>query len=183
VDFADEIVYSDPGTDQIFRVMEQYTLQSIFNLILLMSTIGLFVFIKWHFSTLSSNVKNRLQTHEIILTMVVGFIVFFVISSKAVPIVDRYVFFVTIVGIHVGTCLLMLKAVLPKEKLFGKSYLIFQNGQFFKGIMVQHKLSEGDIRATLKIKGVSDLRIVESIILERDGELTVIYKENYKNAA
>jgi uncharacterized membrane protein YcaP (DUF421 family) len=163
--------------------MEKYTLQSIFNLILLMATIGLFVFIKWHFSTLSSNIKNRLQTHEIILTMVVGFIVFFVISSKAVPITDRYVFFITIVGIHVGTCVLMIKAALPKAKIFAKSYLIFQNGTFFKGIMVQHKLSESDVKATLKIKGVLDLRIVESIILEQDGELTVIFKENYKSAA
>jgi uncharacterized membrane protein YcaP (DUF421 family) len=163
--------------------MEKYTLQSIFNLILLTSTIGLFVFIKWHFSTLSSNVKNRLQTHEIILTMVAGFIVFFVISSKSVPIIDRYVFFITIIAIHIGTCLLMLKAVPQKVKVFPKSYLIFQNGQFFKGIMIQHKLSESDVRATLKIKGVSDLRVVESIILEQDGELTVIFKENMKNAA
>jgi uncharacterized membrane protein YcaP (DUF421 family) len=163
--------------------MEKYTLQSIFNLILLTSTIGLFVFIKWHFSTLSSNIKNRLQTHEIILTMVMGFIVFFVISSKAVPIVDRYVFFITIVGIHIGTCVLMLKTITPREKLFSKPYIIFQNGQFFKGIMVQHKLSERDIRATLKIKGVSDLNVVESIILEPDGELTVIFKENVKSAA
>jgi uncharacterized membrane protein YcaP (DUF421 family) len=163
--------------------MEKYTLQSIFNLVLLMATIGLFVFIKWHFSTLSANIKNRLQTHEIILTMVVGFIVFFVISSKAVPITDRYVFFITIVGIHVGTCVLMIKAALPKAKIFAKSYLIFQNGTFFKGIMVQHKLSESDVKATLKIKGVQDLRIVESIILEQDGELTVIFKENYKSAA
>ena len=163
--------------------MEKYTITSILNLILLTSTISLFVFIKWYFSTLSSNVRNRLQTHEIILTMAMGFIVFFVISSKAVPILDRYVFFVTITAIHTGTCLLMLKSTTPKEKVYPKSYLIFQNGQFFKGIMSQSKLTERDIRETLKIKGVTDLNDVESIILETDGELTIIFKENVKTAA
>lgn len=163
--------------------MEKYTLTSILNLILLTSTISLFVFVKWYFSTLSSNVRNRLQTHEIILTMVMGFIVFFVISSKAVPILDRYVFFVTITAIHIGTCLLMLKSTDAKEKVYPKSYLIFQNGQFFKGIMSQSKLTERDIRETLKIKGVTDLSDVESIILETDGELTIIFKENVKTAA
>jgi uncharacterized membrane protein YcaP (DUF421 family) len=163
--------------------MEKYTLTSILNLILLTSTISLFVFVKWYFSTLSSNVRNRLQTHEIILTMVMGFIVFFVISSKAVPILDRYVFFITITAIHIGTWLLMLKSTTAKEKVYAKSYLIFQNGQFFKGIMSQSKLTERDVRETLKIKGVTDLNDVESIILETDGELTIIFKENVKTAA
>jgi uncharacterized membrane protein YcaP (DUF421 family) len=35
----------------------------------------------------------------------------------------------------------------------------------------------------LKIKGVADLNVVESIILETDGELTIIYKEKVKSAA
>jgi uncharacterized membrane protein YcaP (DUF421 family) len=112
-----------------------------------------------------------------------GFIVFFVISSKAVPILDRYVFFITITAIHIGTCLLMLKSTTAKEKVYAKSYLIFQNGQFFKGIMSQSKLTERDVRETLKIKGVTDLNDVESIILETDGELTIIFKENVKTAA
>ena len=163
--------------------MENYTFSSIFNLILLTATISLFVFIKWHFSTLSSNVKHRLQTHEIILTMVMGFIVYFVISSKAVPVLDRYVFFITITAIHIGTCHLMLKGLKQKEKLFAKSYLIFQNGQFYKGIMLQSKVTEKDIRETLKLKGIIDLNSIESIILETDGELTVIFKENVKSAA
>jgi uncharacterized membrane protein YcaP (DUF421 family) len=163
--------------------MEKYTLNSIMNLILLTSTISLFVFIKWHFSTLSSNVKHRLQTHEIILTMVMGFVVFFVISSKAVPVLDRYVFFVTITAIHVGTCYLMLKSNKQKEKVYSKSYIIFQNGNFYKGIMDQSKVTERDIRETLKLKGIADLNTIESIILETTGELTVIFKEKVKTAA
>jgi uncharacterized membrane protein YcaP (DUF421 family) len=163
--------------------MERYTLESISNLILLVGTIGLFVYIKWYFSTLSSNVKNRLQNHEIIFTMAIGFIVFFVISSKSVPIADRYVFFITTLGIHSGTCYLLLKNIQPKTRVFPKSYIVYQNGHFYKGIMTQNKITERDILSTLRIKGISDLNVVESIILEADGELTIIYKENVKTAA
>jgi uncharacterized membrane protein YcaP (DUF421 family) len=115
--------------------------------------------------------------------MVMGFIVYFVISSKVVPVLERYIFFVTITAIHIGTCHLMLKGMKQKEKIFSKSYLIFQNGQFYKGIMVQSKVTEREIRDTLKIKGITDMSQIESIILETDGELTVIFKEKVKTAA
>jgi uncharacterized membrane protein YcaP (DUF421 family) len=100
-----------------------------------------------------------------------------------VPVLERYIFFITITAIHFGTCHLMLKGLKQKEKVFPKSYLIFQNGQFYKGIMVQSKVTEREIRETLKIKGITDLNQIESIILETDGELTVIFKENVKSAA
>ena len=77
----------------------------------------------------------------------------------------------------------MLKNLSQKEKHYPKSYIIFQNGQFYKGIMDQSKVTEKDIRETLKLKGVADLNSVESIILETNGELTVIFKENVKSAA
>lgn len=76
----------------------------------------------------------------------------------------------------------MLNAFNQKERIFSKSYIIFQNGQFFKGVMLESKLSEKDILATLKIKGISDLSIIESVILEPDGELTIIYKEKVTTA-
>lgn len=162
--------------------MKSHNINTVFNIILLISTVSLFFYIKWYFSTLSGNVKNRLSTNQILFTVAMGLVVSMVIASENVPLLNRCMFFLASVFIHAGTCYLMLNAFNQKERIFSKSYIIFQNGQFFKGVMLESKLSEKDILATLKIKGISDLSIIESVILEPDGELTIIYKEKVTTA-
>jgi uncharacterized membrane protein YcaP (DUF421 family) len=163
--------------------MERYTLTSMLNLILLTASLCLFVYIKWYFSTLSSNIRNRIQTNEILVSMVVGFVVYFIISNKSVPSVVRFGFLFISIGAFIGGCILQLKLLRAKHNLYPKSLVIFHQGKFYKGVMTQNKLSEKDILSTLKLKGVGDLIDVDTIIVEPDGELTVIYKEKIKSAA
>ena len=163
--------------------MERYTLTSMLNLILLTASLCLFVYIKWYFSTLSSNIRNRIQTNEILVSMVVGFVVYFVISNKSIVSIVRLGFlFISIAG-FVGACILQLRLLKAKNNLYPKSLVIFHQGKFYKGVMTQNKLSEKDIMSTLKLKGVADLVDVDTIIVEPDGELTVIFKEKVKSAA
>jgi uncharacterized membrane protein YcaP (DUF421 family) len=60
--------------------------------------------------------------------------------------------------------------------------MIFHNGKFLKGAILQTKLSEEDIQRLLLGKGVVDLKEVDTLILERNGELLVIYKNKAKTA-
>lgn len=163
--------------------MERYTLTSVLNLILLTASLSLFVYIRWYFSTLSSNVRNRLQTNEIFISMFIGFLAFFVVSNKTIPAFNRYMFFLSLVAVFVGACVMYLKHLQSKQNLFPKSYVLFHNGKFYKGILMQHKLKEKDIMSTLKLQGVNDLIHVDTIVLEANGELTVTLKEEIKTAA
>lgn len=163
--------------------MERYTLTSVLNLILLTASLSLFVYIRWYFSTLSSNIRNRLQTNEIFVSLFVGFMAFFVISNKTIPSFYRYMFFLSLVTVFVGACYAFLRNLKSKQNAFPKSFVLFHNGKFYKGVINQNKLSEKDILSTLKLKGVNDLVEVDTIILEADGELTVVLKEKVKSAA
>ncbi len=156
--------------------MERYTLTSMLNLILLTASLSLFVYIKWYFSTLSSNIRNRIQTNEILVSMVVGFVVYFVISNKSIIGIVQLVFLFITIAAFVGGCILQLRLLKAKNNLYPKSLVIFHQGKFYKGVMTQNKLSEKAIISTLKLKGVDDLVDVDTIIVEPDGELTVIFK-------
>ena len=92
-------------------------------------------------------------------------------------------FFLSLVAVYVGACVMYLKHLQSKHNLFPKSYVLFHNGKFYKGILMQHKLTEKDILGTLKLQGVNDLVRVDTIILEANGELTVTLKEEIKTAA
>jgi|GEM_PF-5710413 len=163
--------------------MEAKTLHALLNLALLQAIVFLFVFIKYYFSASHKKANNALPEHEIAISIVIGFLVFFVIVNESTSLTSKYVFFIMAVSIHIGSCLMILKHQKSKPLIYPKSFLIFHNGSFLKGAIVQNKLSEKEILKTLNTKGVFDLAEVDTIILEPDGELSVIFKKKSKTAA
>jgi uncharacterized membrane protein YcaP (DUF421 family) len=155
--------------------MDTYEIESILNFVLLAGVTGLFLHIKYYFSTLSINVHHRLQYRDIIYSIAMALLLYIAISNKTVPLASRYVIFILSVGAYIGTCFVMLNSV-KWRKNFSRSFLIFHQGKFIKHIIHQNKLSEKDIIATLKLKGISDLTEIDSIILEANGELSVHFK-------
>jgi uncharacterized membrane protein YcaP (DUF421 family) len=163
--------------------MEAKTVQALLNLALLQAIVFLFVFIKYYFSASHRKPNNALPEHEIAISIVMGFMVFFVIINDTTSLASKYVFFILSVAIHTGSCLLILRHQKGKPMMYRKSLMIFHNGSFLRGAIVQNKLSEKEILKTLNTKGVFDLGEVDTIILEPDGELSVIFKKKSKNAA
>lgn len=157
--------------------MEAKTVHALLNIALLQAMIFLFIYIKYYFSVPAQGSKDRLEDHELAISIVFGFLVFFVIMNDQSSLTLKYVFFVLSVAIHIGSCLLILKHQNTKPLIYPKSYLIFHNGSFLKGAIVQNKLSEKDIIKSLSLKGVVDLKEVDTIILEPDGEFSIIYKK------
>jgi uncharacterized membrane protein YcaP (DUF421 family) len=157
--------------------MDTYEIESILNFVLLAAVIGLFLQIKYYFSIKSINVHHRLQYRDIIYSIAMALLLYIAISNKTVPLVSRYVIFFLSLGAYVGTCVVMMNAV-KWRKNFSRSFLIFHQGKFIKHIIHQNKLSEKDIIATLKLKGINNLTDIDSIILEANGELSVHFKSN-----
>ena len=155
--------------------MDTYEIESILNFVLLAAVTGLFLHIKYYFSTLSSNVHHRLQYRDVIYSIAMALLLYIAVSNKTVPLASRYVIFVLSLGAYVGTCVVMLNSVKWRRN-FSRSFLIFHQGKFIKHIIHQNKLSERDIIATLKLKGINNLSDIDSIILETNGELSVHFK-------
>lgn len=155
--------------------MDTYEIESILNFVLLAGVTGLFIHIKYYFSILSINVHHRLQYRDIIYSIAMALLLYIAISNKTVPLTSRYVIFVLSVAAYVGTCVIMLNSIKWRKNV-SRSFLIFHQGKFIKHIIHQNKLSEKDIIATLKLKGISNLTEIDSIILEANGELSVHFK-------
>jgi uncharacterized membrane protein YcaP (DUF421 family) len=163
--------------------MEANTIHALLNIALLQAITFLFVYIKYYISTPAKAAKTKLEENEIVVCIIAGFLVFFVIVSESTSLQIKYLFFVLSVGIHAGSCLLINRHLRNKPMIYPKSFLIFHNGSFLKGAIVQSKLSEKEIMKTLTLKGVDSLSDVDTIILEPDGELSVILKKKVKSAA
>ena len=163
--------------------MEAKTVHALLNIALLQAITFLFVYIRYYFIPATPKGKNRLEEKDIAICLIAGFLVFFVIVSESTSLEVKYLFFILSVAVYGGSCLLIQKHQKTKPMIYPKSFLIFHNGSFLKGAIVQNKLSEKDILKTLSLKGVENLSDVDTIILEPDGELSVIFKKKAKTAA
>lgn len=158
------------------------TLQSLLNIVQLILVTGLFVYIKYYFLTRSAVAGRKLQHHEIAIAIFMGFVVSFVVCNQGIPFSNKLLFFLASAGLHLVMSWLEHKTYVSRP-IYPKSFMVFHNGRFLKGAILQHKLSEKDILRLLTMKGVFDLAEVDTIILEKNGEISVIYKNKMKAQA
>lgn len=136
---------------------------------------SLFVYIKYYLLNKDLSTPRMLQHHELAISVFIGLVVFFVVGNKHIPFLSKTVFFICSVVLHYFMTTLEFKTT-SNGKRYPRSFMIFHNGKFLKGAILQNKLSEEDIQRLLRGKGVVDLKEVDTLILEQNGELLVIYK-------
>lgn len=161
--------------------MNDYVLQTALNIVSLILVTGLFVYVKYYFATKIAIAGRKLQMHETAIAIFMGLVVSFIICNRGIPFSNKVLFFVASAGLHILMSWLEHKTYISKP-IYPKSFMVFHNGKFLKGAILQNKLSEKDIMRLLTLKGIFDLTEIDTIILERNGELLVIYKNKMKSA-
>jgi uncharacterized membrane protein YcaP (DUF421 family) len=141
---------------------------------------GVFVFIKYYLLNRELNTPRMLLPHELAVSVFLGLIVFYVIGNRNISFEVKSIFLLASTAIHYGMSVLEFSAK-GRRLMFPKSFMIFHNGKFLKGAILQNKLTDEDIQRLLHGKGIVDLKEVDTLILEQNGELIVIYKN--KNTA
>lgn len=164
--------------------MQTNLLPLMLTLSLFMLVTSLFVFMKHYIVNRGLGTPRNLHHHEIAISVFIGLVVFFVVGNRHIPLISKTIFLLCSVGMHYFMANLELKPTIRTKRLaFPRSFMIFHNGKFLKGAIMQHKLTEEDIQRLLHGKGVVDLSEVDTLILEQNGELVVIYKNKTTTTA
>ncbi len=150
------------------------------TLALFMLVISLFVFVKYYLLNKALSTPRMLHAHELAISVFIGLVVFFVVGNRQIPFQSKVLFFLCAVLVHYFMTTLESKAT-GTSKRYPRSFMIFHNGKFLKGAILENKLTEEDIQRLLHGKGVVNLNDVDTLILEQNGELVVIYKNKSLN--
>jgi len=59
----------------------------------------------------------------------------------------------------------------------GKPTLLLHSGNFLHQAMQRERITEEEIRAAIRNRGVTSIDAVDSVVLETDGSLSVVWKE------
>src|SRR5207237_896288 len=60
----------------------------------------------------------------------------------------------------------------------GQPSLLFQEGKFLKPAMRRHRITESEIMAAIRGRGLSELEEVHAVVLETDGTLSVLGRKH-----
>jgi uncharacterized membrane protein YcaP (DUF421 family) len=160
--------------------MQTHIIQPMLTLALFILVTSLFVYIKYYLLNRELTTPRMLLPHELAISVFLGLIVFYVVGNRSLSLEVKSIFLLAATALHYGMSVVEFSSK-GRRLMYPKSFMIFHNGKFLKGAIVQNKLTDEDIQRLLHGKGVVDLKEVDTLILEQNGELLVIYKN--KNTA
>lgn len=82
-----------------------------------------------------------------------------------------------LVILHRATAYLSAKNKLVNSIIEGKPVLLFTNGKLLRGNLKKNGISEKDILRALHEENLDSLKMVKQVILETDGTISVVKKE------
>jgi uncharacterized membrane protein YcaP (DUF421 family) len=97
-----------------------------------------------------------------------------ILTAKDVAVVEACVAFTLLASLHYGASWLRLRSKRLASLLDADPALLFYKGKYLGAALRQARVTEADIEAAVRAKGLGSMNEVEAVVLEADGELSII---------
>lgn len=119
---------------------------------------------------------GQMNNFDWILTVVVGSVASSGILLDDVAIVDAAVAIIVIVGCQFILTWLAVRSKIVTKIIKDEPTLLVHQGDYLKSAMLRTRITESEIRAALRTRGLTKLEDVNWVVLETDGTFSVISK-------
>ena len=117
----------------------------------------------------------HMNVFDFVYVIAIGEILATTIISDHVPLVRGLLALALLIGFQVLASWLTTKSRTVERFVNGEPALLFHRGRFLRGAMRAQRVTEQEVLAAARIQGVADLGEVEAIVLETDGEFSVVH--------
>lgn len=125
---------------------------------------------------------GELEASELVVTIIISDIAAMPITNIEVPLLTNIAAILVLMIIEVLLSYLAYKSTGIRTALYGKPSTFFKNGRFNQKEMLRQRFNVADIMEELRNNGVASLEDVEFIVMETNGKVSVILKQE-KSAA
>jgi uncharacterized membrane protein YcaP (DUF421 family) len=123
---------------------------------------------------------GELDVGEFVITILLSEIASLPITNPEKPLLDAIVPISTLALLEILSSILILKSPLLKKILSSKPSTIIARGKIDKAAMKKVRISVEDLITQVRQSGIYDLKEVDYAILEENGRMTIIPKEQYR---
>ena len=125
---------------------------------------------------------GQLEVSELITTLLLSEIATLPIENPDVPLLHAVVPIVTLLTLEVCMALLLSRHPRLRRKIEAPPSMLIRDGKLDQGELVRNRLSIDELFAGLRQQGIGDPCEVAYAILEKNGQLSVIPKEQFRPA-
>lgn len=125
---------------------------------------------------------GQLEVSELITTLLLSEIATLPIENPEVPLLHAIVPVVTLLTLEVCTAFVLSRHPRLRRKVEAPPSMLIRNGKVDQGELYRNRLSVDELFSGLRQQGVGDPTEVQYAVLEKNGQLSVILKEQYRPA-
>ena len=119
---------------------------------------------------------SKMNVFDFVFVVALGSTLATTILSSDVTLADGLVAFAALMGLQVLLSWLCVTSHRVDSFVNGEPSLVFHNGNFLKDAMRRERVTEEEMRSATREQGIADLDAVDSIVLETNGQFSVVSK-------
>ncbi len=147
---------------------------SVFQIAIL--TVMVYVAVIFILRITGKRTLSKMNAFDFIVTIALGSTLPTIILNKNVPMADGIMLIFMLIILQYFITWLSLRARRFKRFITGTPTLLLYKGELLKEIMQKERILKKELYVVARSKGISNLSEVDAIILETNGELTLIEK-------
>lgn len=119
---------------------------------------------------------SKLNAFDFVFVVAVGSVFASTIISKDITLVEGVASLATLIAIQVILSELAGRFAIVERIINGEPTLLLSRGKFIPRALKKERVTEEEVRAAIRTKGVSRVEDVDAVILENDGTLSVAWE-------
>ena len=120
---------------------------------------------------------TQLNAFDFIVNVALGSTLATVMLNKDVVLADGLLTFAMLIALQLVISYLSRRSSAFSQAIKSRSVLLFYDGEFLDDEMKKHLLSKDELLQAIRSKGVGNLEKVKAVILETNGNFSVIEKD------
>ena len=119
---------------------------------------------------------SKLNAFDFVFVVAVGSVFASTIISKDITLVEGVACLATLIAIQVILSELAGRFAIVDRVINGEPTLLLSRGKFIPRALKRERVTEEEVRAAIRTKGVNRVEDVDAVILENDGTLSVAWE-------
>lgn len=120
---------------------------------------------------------GELEPSELVFTLLIADLAAVPMQDFGIPLITGVVPIITLLCITLLLSVLTVKSIRFRAALCGKPSIVVENGKLCQKEMEKNRFTLDELSEELRIQGVTDITKVKYAILETNGQMTVLLKE------
>ena len=123
----------------------------------------------------SKRTLAEMNVFDFVYVVVVGDLLAIMILDESVSLAEGMLGIVVLISIKVFLGWLTTRSRTAEHLINGEPTLLMHRGRFLQDAMRSQRVTESEIRASVREQGVADLADVEAVVLETNGTFSVVH--------